>query len=151
MNDVTPRRARADVEARVARHLASLLNDAGGPLDATVSARLRFAREQALARVAGARRLATAAGPVAASQLVLAGVPGGGLDRAERWFRWSTLVPLVLLVIGLLAIQEWHLHTQITAAAEIDLALLGDDLPPSAYSDPGFVEFLKQPREWRDE
>jgi hypothetical protein len=32
-------------------------------------------------------------------------------------------------------------------AAEIDSALLADDLPPKAYSDAGFVEFLKTPRE----
>jgi hypothetical protein len=151
VNDVTPGRARADVEARVARRLAALLDDAGGPLEATVSARLRFAREQALARVSAARRVAALAPEtVGAGQLALAGLPAG-LERSERWFRWSTLIPLLLLVVGLLAVQEWHLHTQITAAAEVDLALLGDDLPPSAYSDPGFVEFLKQPKEWRDE
>ena len=28
--------------------------------------------------------------------------------------------------------------------AEIDTALLVDDLPPAAYSDPGFVQFLRQ-------
>jgi hypothetical protein len=27
--------------------------------------------------------------------------------------------------------------------AEVDAALLTDDLPPSAYADPGFVQFLK--------
>ena len=32
-------------------------------------------------------------------------------------------------------------------AAEIDALLLSDDLPPGAYADPGFVEFLKKPRE----
>jgi hypothetical protein len=27
--------------------------------------------------------------------------------------------------------------------AEVDTALLTDDLPPSAYADPGFVQFLR--------
>jgi hypothetical protein len=27
--------------------------------------------------------------------------------------------------------------------AEVDAALLTDDLPPSAYADPGFIQFLK--------
>lgn len=148
MNDVTPRRPRADVEARVAHRLAALLDDSGGPLEPTVEARLRFARDQALARAAAARRSAAAEGGVQVGSLALAGIPGGGdFDRSERWFRLSTLLPLVLLVLGLLAIQEWHLHTQIIVAAEVDLALLGDDLPPSAYADAGFVEFLKQPGE----
>ena len=28
-------------------------------------------------------------------------------------------------------------------AAEVDAALLTDDLPPAAYTDPGFAQFLK--------
>jgi hypothetical protein len=153
VNDVTLRRSDPDLEARVARRLAALLNDAGGPLDATVTARLRFAREQAVARAAAARRMgkAESVSVQAGGQGVLAGGPGGGPDRSERWFRLSTLIPLAVLAIGLLAVQEWHLHSQITAAAEVDLALLGDDLPPKAYADPGFVEFLKQPKEWVEE
>ena len=27
--------------------------------------------------------------------------------------------------------------------AEVDAAILTDDLPPSAYTDPGFAQFLK--------
>jgi hypothetical protein len=27
--------------------------------------------------------------------------------------------------------------------AEVDVALLTDDLPPAAFSDPGFLQFLK--------
>ena len=34
-----------------------------------------------------------------------------------------------------------------THPAEIDAALLADDLPPKAYSDAGFAEFLKTPPE----
>jgi hypothetical protein len=44
-------------------------------------------------------------------------------------------------------IQQWHARAQIDAAAEIDAALLSDSLPPSAYSDPGFAEFLNTPRD----
>jgi hypothetical protein len=29
--------------------------------------------------------------------------------------------------------------------AEVDSALLIDDLPPAAYADPGFLQFLKNP------
>ena len=51
------------------------------------------------------------------------------------------------LIAGLLLIQQWQTDDQISAAAEIDAALLADDLPPVAYSDAGFAEFLKTPRE----
>jgi hypothetical protein len=49
------------------------------------------------------------------------------------------VVPLVMLVAG--TGDEWHARAQIEAA-EVDVALLADDLPPDAYSDAGFVEFL---------
>jgi hypothetical protein len=54
---------------------------------------------------------------------------------------------LVALVGGLLLIDEWHDRAEIEAAADVDTALLGDVLPPDAYSDAGFVEFLKQGRD----
>ena len=50
-----------------------------------------------------------------------------------------------MLVGGLALIQNWQNRTQVSAAAEIDEALLGDDLPINAYRDPGFSEFLKAP------
>ena len=55
-------------------------------------------------------------------------------------------MPLAALVLGLVFIQNLHTSSQITAAAEVDAALLGDDVPVSAYGDPGFVEFLKSAR-----
>jgi len=30
--------------------------------------------------------------------------------------------------------------------AEVDAAILTDELPPAAYADPGFVQFLKSDR-----
>ena len=57
------------------------------------------------------------------------------------------MLPLLALAAGLIVIQRWHSSTQISAAAEIDASLLADDVPPDAYSDPGFVEFLKTPRD----
>jgi hypothetical protein len=48
-----------------------------------------------------------------------------------------------VLVAGLVFIQHHHDLQQIAVAAEIDSALLADTLPPAAYSDPGFSEFLR--------
>jgi hypothetical protein len=56
----------------------------------------------------------------------------------------ASVLPLLLLVLGLMLIQHLHNQAEIHAAAEVDAALLADDLPPEAYSDPGFVVFLKQ-------
>jgi hypothetical protein len=52
-------------------------------------------------------------------------------------------LPLAVLVYGLVAIERAHDRAQIAAAAEVDAALLSDDLPPAAYTDPGFAEYLK--------
>ena len=50
---------------------------------------------------------------------------------------------MLALVAGLLLIQaaqEEHFDTDI---AKTDSALLLDELPPDAYTDPGFMQFLK--------
>jgi hypothetical protein len=63
------------------------------------------------------------------------------------WLRLASALPLMLLVLGLVLIQHLHNQAEIHAAAEVDAALLADDLPPEAYGDPGFVAFLKQPQQ----
>ena len=53
------------------------------------------------------------------------------------------MLPLLVLVAGLVMIDNWAVREQVLAAAEIDAQLLADDLPPAAYSDPGFGEYLR--------
>jgi len=62
---------------------------------------------------------------------------------APWWQRALGVLPLVLLVSGLVLIQQWSAHEQMMAAADIDAVLLADDLPPAAYTDPGFGEYLR--------
>jgi hypothetical protein len=50
---------------------------------------------------------------------------------------------LAALIVGLMLIHEYTVSEQVRAAAEIDALLLADDLPPQAWTDPGFREFLK--------
>ena len=57
------------------------------------------------------------------------------------------MLPLFALVAGLVLIQNQHVRAQIAAAAEVDFDLLVDELPPTAYSDPGFLEFMKVQRD----
>jgi hypothetical protein len=68
-------------------------------------------------------------------------------DGAPWWTKIAIVLPLLALIAGLLLIQHWHQRNQIAAAAEMDLTLLTDDLPPDAFGDPGFLEFLKTPRD----
>ena len=58
---------------------------------------------------------------------------------------WDTLgwiAPLVVLVFGLIGIAQWQDDSRINDIAEVDAALLSDDVPPDAYADSGFMAFL---------
>ena len=128
------------LELRLAARMASALTPGLESLPHDVTERLRFAREQALLG-ARAQRLAAPAG-----QTVVAVSPAGTAllgGAAFWWQRLAAVLPLLLLVAGLVAIDNRSTREQVVAAAEIDSKLLADQLPPSAYSDPGFAEFLR--------
>jgi type II secretory pathway component PulL len=141
-----PRHDLDALQNRFALRVASRLNEASADLPADVETRLRFAREQALARAMAARAPAASAAP--ATSLLAAGraaVLGSG--GVPRWMKLASFMPLVVLLVGLSLIQQWHQSNQVSAAAEIDAELLSDAVPPDAYSDAGFVEFLKAPHD----
>lgn len=133
----------AALEARFGLRIASMLSERSDQLPHDVRERLKFARQQALlqARTTRAAAPATAGGfNLVGNSLSLFGGEG------PRWMRWISVLPLLALVGGLVLIQYEHSMAQIEVAADVDAALLGDDLPPAAYRDAGFVEFLKTPR-----
>jgi hypothetical protein len=134
--------ATAALEARLGARLAGALSAAQPRLPADVSERLRFARQQALLKAQSVRQPLRAAARQIAWSPALAGVPGGLGSPMSWWQRVASVLPLLMLVAGLIAIDRWADHEQVLAAADIDAALLADDLPPEAYADPGFAEFL---------
>lgn len=150
------------LEDRIGHRLAMRLNDATQALPADISERLRFSRERALARariaqaqtavashsawlVAG-RPLALAGGTTAGSVGTIGGAAAGWQHLSgPGWSgRLASLLPLLILVLGFFVIQDALREIQIDAATEVDAALLSDDLPPQAYTDPGFAEFLRR-------
>lgn len=128
------------VEARLGLRLASALS--GQVLSHDVGERLRVAREQALARAREVRRTAPAA---AGSAVVAVSAKGSAVlgGFVPWWQRAASVLPLIVLVAGLVAIDQYALREQVVIAADIDAQILSDDLPPAAYSDPGFAEFLR--------
>jgi hypothetical protein len=128
------------LQARFALRVASRLSEQSDKLPHDLSERLRVAREQAVAR---ARQLRLAQPATAPAFQVSQGSIALG-QRTPGWLRLASVLPLMLLVLGLVLIQHLHEQAEIHAAAEVDAALLADDLPPEAYGDPGFVAFLKQ-------
>jgi hypothetical protein len=131
------------LQARFALRLASRLKEQADALPHDIVERLRVAREQAVQR-ARQVRLAAPMPATAGSMHAFQGSVTLG-QPTSWWLRLASMSPLVLLVIGLVFIQHLHDQADIHAAAEVDAALLADDLPPEAYGDPGFVAFLKQP------
>lgn len=140
--------ARQALEDRIAARLTAALTEYQAcDLPADIDARLRFAHERALAaaRLAQAQRAPAPAVLGASGGAALLGVAGGSSD-VPWWLRLGSLVPLAVLLGGLLLIDNHYLRTQIDAAVEVDTAILVDDLPPEAYRDRGFVEYLKSSR-----
>lgn len=131
----------AALEGRYALRVTACLSEAASHLPHDIGERLRFGREQALQRARAVRVVAAPASAVlvqANGSAVLGGPP-------SLWLRLASLMPLIALVIGLMLIQQYHDGEQVVTAAEIDAALLADEVPPTAYGDPGFAEFLRAP------
>ena len=130
--------AREAIESRFARYIAARLTERAENVAPEIGERLRFAREKAL-------ELGRRARAGAEVQSAGDGTAVLGFSRSPWWQRIASVLSLAALVGGLLLIEDWTTRSQISVAAEVDAALLGDDLPINAYQDPGFVEFLKSP------
>ena len=164
-NIVSDRAKNADVlQARFGMKAASYLSEAADQLPHSVSERLRAARMQALAQ----RRVELARPQPAFGWLAWLGAalqrplaPAGNegtsgsastldaFDTEEQlswWGRIATALPLVVLVVGLFMISTVQQDNRIQEIAEVDAALLTDALPPSAFADTGFLQFLKTVR-----
>ena len=133
------------LQERFALKAAAYLSSATADLPYEISERLRAARVQAVAKrkvakVAVAGSVIYAGGTTA----VLSG--GGANDGLGWWGRIASFMPLIALVVGMLTINSIQNDNRAREVAEVDAALLTDDLPPAAFSDPGFVQFLKTTR-----
>jgi hypothetical protein len=139
------------LQSRYARRVVARLSDGAALAERHVEERLRVARERALDR-ARARRGAVAADAVVAvsgaAGATLAWNRGADGDGPSSWWtRLGVVLPMIALIAGLILIQYQHARQRAAAIAEVDVDLLVDELPPQAYSDPGFVEFLKTARQ----
>lgn len=130
------------LQVRFAAQVTAALSERATVVPHDIEERLRFARDQALLKARAARH-AVAAGVQAV------GVSRGGallLGQSVPWWqRAFSLAPLVLMVAGLLLIEQLTVREQMLAMADVDTVLLADDLPPAAYGDAGFAEFLRSP------
>lgn len=135
----------ATQEDRFGLKLAAHLSAASNDLPPDFSERLKAARMQALAQrkvsVAYAAPQQVGNGPVAT--LAWGAAPS---NKPNWWLRLGSLLPLLALLIGVLFIANMQEDQHTRDLAEVDAALLLDELPPAAFADPGFVQFLKVSR-----
>ena len=137
-------RNRADIlQDRFALKTVSYLSTGTTDLAHDISERLRAARMQAVSK----RKIAKT--QAAGNTINLGGssaLTWGSSEGLGWWGRIGSVMPLIALVVGLLAINSVQNDNRAQELAEVDAALLTDALPPAAFSDPGFVQFLKTNR-----
>jgi hypothetical protein len=123
---------------RFGRNLASRLSDSTQDLPNDISERLKAARMQALSK----RKIVKLEAAATVNSNGGAATLTGGDWSSSIWTRLGSFVPLLALVAGLLTIAVVQEQRRANELAEVDVELLADDLPPTAYTDPGFVHFL---------
>ena len=126
------------LQDQLGRKIAIRLHDGAETLPHDITERLKVARMQALARrkVSKPKLVAGISSQGNALALHING------DNRSLWNRVASLLPLLALIVGLLIIDAAQEQWGAQELADIDTELLTDDLPPSAYTDPGFVHFL---------
>jgi len=127
-------------EDQVGQNIAARLSTATDHLPHDISERLKAARMQALAKRKIAPKLQTAAATVVQDGVVTLQM---GSDDRSLWNRIGSLLPLLALVAGMITIAVIAEDKRVNELAEIDTELLTDELPPDAYTDPGFAQFLR--------
>ncbi|QNP49069.1 DUF3619 family protein [Diaphorobacter aerolatus] len=132
---------------RFGLRLVARLNEGGQDLPYDIVERLRAGRMQALDK--RKRPLVVVHRPVVAEPVVLgaghtASLGGGWGSEGGNWWRaLVSAVPVAALLVGLIVVGVNQNEAGANEVAEVDAALLTDDLPPEAYTDPGFLQYLK--------
>jgi len=114
------------------------LNESSESIPEPALERLAQARKMALARKkkdAPAKRLVQFG--------VLAGNNGLSFPGPGSWIgKLGLALPALVLIIGLFSVYQYEQQQNINELADIDAAVLTDELPPAAYVDTGFTAYL---------
>lgn len=128
---------------RFGLRVAARLSSGNAELPHDISERLRVARQQA---VTNRKRTQFATATKSATSVYGSGGSASMSFDDEGlniWNQLASFLPLIALVLGLISISVIQNDLRARELAEVDTALLIDDLPPAAYADAGFAQFLK--------
>lgn len=127
------------MQASVAKRITSHLQDSADSIPRDISERLRHARMQALTLHKSVSTKTATGISASGGSATLQGPPSsfGWLNHMASW------LPLMALLAGLLTIGVLQEDNRVRELAAVDAELLTDELPPAAYTDPGFLQFLR--------
>lgn len=118
-------------EQALAKKICQHLDEGTDQLPYRVLERLAASRKAAVAKVS----------PSAHSRAAASG------DANWTWWRVAaTAVPLLLLLAGVALVDTVQQEQSVADLAEVDSALLTDDVPLVAYADHGFGVYIKNTR-----
>ncbi|MBN3857342.1 MULTISPECIES: DUF3619 family protein [unclassified Paraburkholderia] len=119
------------------------LDESAANLPSSTTVRLTAARKAALARKKAEPVLVRVPSLAAAGVGNIGALPGGLPPRRRSALaRFALAWPLAALVAGLFAIAYFEDQQRTAELADIDAAMLSDDLPLTAYLDHGFNAYL---------
>ena len=127
--------AAEQLQEQFGRRVAARLSEGCQDLPHEAGERLRAARTRALAQRKPELQLRPAPAVVNG---------GAAASLGGRW--WPLIggaVPIVLLAVSLVYFDNVQSNNRAQEVAQVDAALLTDELPTNAYTDPGFLQFLK--------
>ncbi len=130
---------RQTLEDRFGRSFVAHLNASADNLPHDISERLKVARMQALGKRSVVKMQVASGVSVSGGTAAL----HAGGEHPGLWGWLGSLLPLVALVAGLLTIALVQDGLRASEIAEVDAELLTDVLPPAAYTDPGFAQYLR--------
>ncbi|WP_075792479.1 DUF3619 family protein [Massilia putida] len=123
-------------DINLAYKIRHALNDNLDNLPASTTDRLAAARAQALARK-------KADAPARAKQQRTS-FDLGALFSMQWVARAAVVAPLLAMVAGMVGVYQYEREQRVAELAELDAAVLSDDLPLTAYTDHGFNAYLAQ-------
>ena len=130
-------------EDRFGWQVRQLLNKSAQEVTPSVSSRLEKARQMAMSRKKqDSKQWAFVTSPSVAMAGFGAQTSGNRFDFGALFSSVGGLIPAVALVLGIAFVADYQSNNRAVELAEIDTAVLADDLPLSAYLDQGFSLYV---------
>ncbi|MEI7531093.1 MAG: DUF3619 family protein [Betaproteobacteria bacterium] len=114
----------------------------------TLENELKHISPKALSRLEGAREMALAKQKLSKTPLKSPSVSKALTKSPASFFNsklsnLGSLLPMIVLILGIFLITQWQQTARLNDIADVDAALLSDEVPPDAYADDGFRLFMK--------